>query len=110
MKNIGLSVTPPKTECSDKLCPYHGLLTVRTKTIEGKVVSSKRRRSVTIQRDYVRPIKKYLRSERKRSKTSAYNPPCIAAKEGDIVRIAECRPLSKTISFVVIEKISKGVD
>jgi small subunit ribosomal protein S17 len=28
---------------------------------------------------------------------------CIGAKEGDTVVIAECRPLSKTKSFVVVE-------
>jgi small subunit ribosomal protein S17 len=33
----------------------------------------------------------------------AHNPPCINAKEGDVVKIAECRPLSKTKKFVVIE-------
>jgi len=28
----------------------------------------------------------------------------VLVKEGDKVRIAECRPLSKTVSFVVVEK------
>jgi small subunit ribosomal protein S17 len=36
---------------------------------------------------------------------AAHCPPCIKIKLGDKVRIAECRPLSKTISFVTIEKI-----
>ena len=31
--------------------------------------------------------------------------PCLGLKVGDKVRIAECRPLSKTVSFVVIEKV-----
>jgi ribosomal protein S17 len=29
-------------------------------------------------------------------------------QEGDEVKIAECRPLSKTISFVVIEVLAKS--
>ena len=28
-------------------------------------------------------------------------------KEGDRVRIAECRPISKTVSFVVVEKLGE---
>ncbi len=38
----------------------------------------------------------------------AHNPPCIDAKVGDRVRIGECRPLAKTVSFVVIEKLETG--
>jgi small subunit ribosomal protein S17 len=41
--------------------------------------------------------------ERSLSKVHAYLPPCINAKEGQQVRIAECRPISKTVSFTVIE-------
>ena len=33
-----------------------------------------------------------------------FSAPCIDAKEGDKVRVAECRPLSKTVAFVIIEK------
>ena len=40
---------------------------------------------------------------KKRSKLHAHNPPCIDAKPGDIVTIAECRPISKTKSFVIVE-------
>ncbi|MCK4969892.1 MAG: 30S ribosomal protein S17, partial [Thermoplasmata archaeon] len=36
-------------------------------------------------------------------KYSAHNPPCLSAKEGDNVTIAECRPLSKTVNFVVVK-------
>jgi small subunit ribosomal protein S17 len=35
----------------------------------------------------------------------AHNPPCIAAVTGDKVTIAECRPLSKEVNFVVVEKV-----
>ena len=36
-----------------------------------------------------------------------YNPQCVDAKKGDIVKIAECRPLSKTKAFVVIEVMKR---
>jgi len=38
-------------------------------------------------------------------KYSVHSPPCLNVKMGDWVRIAECRPLSKTVSFVVIKVI-----
>lgn len=108
MKNIGIPVKPPKTECEDPKCPFHGNLPVRTKVLEGKVVSAKMKHTVVVQRDYLHYIPKYMRYERRRSRIPAHNPPCISAKEGDIVKIAECRPLGKTVSFVVVEKVSEG--
>ncbi|RLI40477.1 30S ribosomal protein S17, partial [Candidatus Bathyarchaeota archaeon] len=50
----------------------------------------------------------FKRYERRRSLIPAHNPPCINAKEGDTVRIAECRPISKTVSFVVVEKLEEA--
>ncbi len=108
MRDIGIPVKPPKTECNDNKCPFHGKLPVRTKVLEGKVVSAKMQRTVIVQKDYLHYIPKYMRFERRRSRISAHNPPCISAKEGDIVKIAECRPISKTVSFVVVEKVSEG--
>jgi small subunit ribosomal protein S17 len=58
---------------------------------------------VVVSRGYPRPTPKFKRFQRSRSKVHAYRPPCVDIKEGDEVRIAECRPLSKTVSFVVIE-------
>jgi len=50
-------------------------------------------------------MKKYERYEKRTRKYSAHLPSCIGdVSEGDRVRIMECRPLSKTIKFCVIEK------
>jgi len=106
-RDIGLGVTPPKTECNDPNCPFHGSLPVRGRIFEGIVVSDKMNRSVVVRRDYLWYVKKYMRYEKRKSLIHAHNPPCINAKIGDRVKIAECRPLSKTISFVVIEKLSE---
>ena len=62
---------------------------------------------IVVEHEYTHLIKKYKRYERSKSKMHAYLPPCIDVKEGDGVRIAECRPLSKTVSFVVVEVSSK---
>lgn len=108
MRNIGLQVKTPKRECEDSNCPFHGSLSVRKKTLEGKVVSSKMDKTVVIQRDYSHYVPKYMRFERRRSKIPAHNPPCISAEVGDLVKIAECRSISKTVSFVVVEKKSEA--
>ncbi len=102
-RNIGLNVSIPEKECDDVNCPFHGILPVRGQVITGKVVSDKMQGSVVVARDYLHYVKKYKRYEKRSSKLHAHNPPCIGAKVGDSVKIAECRPLSKTKTFVVVE-------
>ena len=104
MRDIGINVRKPEKECEDVDCPFHGTLPVRGQILEGEVVSDKAPKTVVVQRIYLKRIPKYERYEKRRSKIHAHNPPCINAKVGDVVKIAECRPLSKTKSFVVIEK------
>ncbi|HDR73405.1 MAG TPA: 30S ribosomal protein S17 [Methanoculleus sp.] len=106
-RNIGLNVSVPEKECDDVNCPFHGILPVRGQVITGKVVSDKMQGSVVVARDYLQYVKKYKRYEKRSSKLHAHNPPCIGARVGDSVRIAECRPLSKTKTFVVVEVIEK---
>lgn len=104
MKDIGIDVKPPEKECEDEKCPFHGRLRVRGILLEGVVVSDRMNRTVVVRRDYLHYLPKYERYEKRSSKIHAHNPPCINAKVGDKVLIAECRPLSKTKKFVVIEK------
>jgi len=104
MRDIGINVSKPEKECEDADCPFHGTLPVRGQILEGEVVSDKAPKTVVVQRIYLKKIPKYERYEKRKSKIHAHNPPCINAKVGDVVKIAECRPLSKTKSFVVIEK------
>ena len=106
-RNIGVSVVSPRKTCEDELCPFHGTLSVRGKLLTGIVSSAKAKKMVVVSREYPRPVSKYKRFERSRSKVHAYLPTCIDVKEGDEVKVAECRPLSKTVSFVVIEVNNK---
>ncbi len=99
-----LSMKKPDKECDDVNCPYHGTLSVRGKTINGTVVSDKMLKSVVIKIEYTRYFPKYERYARMSSRITAHSTPCIDAQTGDKVTIAECRPLSKTKSFVVISK------
>ncbi|UCE75521.1 MAG: 30S ribosomal protein S17 [Methanomassiliicoccales archaeon] len=105
-RNIGVPVTPPKERCDDKHCPFHGTLSVRGQIIEGVVISDRMQNTVVVKKDYRRYIPKYERYEWRTGKYVAHNPSCINAKSGSEVKIMECRPLSKTKAFVVIEKKS----
>ena len=106
-RNIGIDVTPPKEVCNDPNCPFHGTLSIRGKILEGIVVSARTPKTAIVRRDYLHYVPKYERYERRHSRIAAHNPPCINAKKGDRVKIAECRPLSKTKHFVIIEKVER---
>ncbi|MHA1693773.1 MAG: 30S ribosomal protein S17 [Candidatus Helarchaeota archaeon] len=108
VRNIGIGVPPPKRECNDPKCPFHGNLSIRGRIFEGKIVSTKMRNTVVVRRDYLHYLKKYKRYEKRHGTISAHLPQCFENIEvGDIVKIAECRPLSKTISYVVVQIKSK---
>lgn len=101
-RNIGIDVKPPEKICEDSHCPFHGTLPVRGNIIQGKIVSTRAQKTAVIERHYQHYLRKYERFERRHSRLVAYNPECIHAKEGNVVAIAECRPLSKTKAFVVV--------
>jgi small subunit ribosomal protein S17 len=108
-KDIGIGLKAPAGTCQDPNCPWHGKLPVRGRVIEAKVVSAKSHLTAVVERGYPYFIQKYQSYERRKSKVTAHNPPCIAAKEDDKVVIAECRPLSKTKSFVIVSKETSKV-
>jgi len=97
------SLKKPQKTCDDENCPFHGRLSIRGRVLDGVVISTKMDKTTVVQRDYLHYIPKLKRYERRRSHVPAHNPPCINVKEGDLVKIAECRPISKTVSFVVLE-------
>ena len=102
-KNIGLPVVEPKRECTDKHCPFHGALSVRGKLFEGKVVSAKAKNTIVLQKESPVYFSKFRRYARSKNTIHAYKPTCIDVVEGDSVLTAECRPVSKSVSFVVVE-------
>jgi small subunit ribosomal protein S17 len=104
---MSLTSKKQKKTCNDRNCPFHGELPVRGRVMEGVVVRAKMEITVIVRRNYIHYVPKFMRYERRRSRIPSHNPPCINAKEGDHVRIAECRPISKTVSFVVIEKLEE---
>ncbi|UAL07534.1 MAG: 30S ribosomal protein S17 [Candidatus Methanogranum gryphiswaldense] len=103
-RNIGIDVVPPTSECNDPNCPFHGSLPVRGQVIEGVVATVKMSKTVIVERNYLRFEKKYERYEKRSARYACHASPCLGLKVGDRVRIMECRPISKTVSFVVVEK------
>jgi small subunit ribosomal protein S17 len=103
-RDIGVDVALPTTSCDDKNCPFHGSLRVRGLMMEGEVVSDRMMRGAVVKRDRMMYDKKYERYLKASSRYRVHNPPCINAKKGDWVKIMECRAISKTKSFVIIEK------
>jgi len=69
--------------------------------LEGNVVSAKTDKTVTVrvERRYMHPMyKKYIKSSTKYTAHDETN----AVKEGDKVSIIECRPISKTKRWTVV--------
>ncbi|RBQ22886.1 30S ribosomal protein S17P [Candidatus Methanobinarius endosymbioticus] len=100
---VGLNVQQVEAECDDVNCPFHGTLPVRGQILEGIVTSDKAERTITVERSFYKFIRKYERYEKRKSKINVHKPGCLNVKIGDSVKIAECRPLSKTKHFVLVE-------
>ena len=105
MRDIGVDVKNPTEEWDgDANCPFYGSLRLRGQVLEGTVSSLGMQKTITIERNNVRYMEKYERFEKRTSILSAHLPACIGEVSiGDTVKVMECRPLSKTVSFCVIE-------
>ncbi len=97
-------------ECNDKFCPIHGdnKLKLRGRTFEGEVIKKLPGR-VTIQFERMLRLPKYERYEKRKTKIHARLPECMTddVSVGDIIRVAETRPVSKIIHFVVGSVVKK---
>lgn len=103
IRNIGIEVAAPEGECTDPNCPFHGTLPVRGQVIEGTVDTIKMNKTVIVKRDYFKFDQKYQRYQKRTARIAAHAAPCLGLKVGDSVKIMECRPISKTVSFAVVE-------
>ena len=106
-KNIGVQVEKPKGKCDDANCPFHGRLSCRGRVFTGTIISVKMQKTSIVEWERKQFLSKYERYEKRRSRVKAHSPSCIGAQDGDIVKIMECRPLSKTKNFVIVEILGK---
>ena len=104
-RNIGLPVPEPKKEAdpNDKNNPFNGTLAIRGKLFEGIVVSAKAKNTVVIEKESPVYFTKFKRYARGKSTIHAHVPGCIDVEAGNHVLTAECRPISKSVSYVVVE-------
>ena len=105
-RDVGLEVKPPAESCEDQHCPFHGTLRVRGQMINGTVVSDKMDKTVVLEKVRLHWIPKYERFEKRTRRYKAHAPPCLRIQVGDQVTVAECRPLAKTVTLVVVEKVT----
>ena len=81
--------------------------TTSARTITGRVVSNKGDKSITVmvERQVKHPIyKKFIKRSTKLHAHDESNQ----ANEGDVVKIEECRPISKTKSFRLVEVVESA--
>ena len=112
-KNIGLGFKTPKEAIEgsyiDKKCPFTSNVSIRGKILKGMVVSTKMNRTIIVRRDYLHYVRKYNRFEKRHANIPVHISPCFRVKEGDIVVIGQCRPLSKTVRFNVLKVIPHNI-
>jgi small subunit ribosomal protein S17 len=79
------------------------------RVLTGRVTSDKTDKTITVlvERRVMHPLyKKFIR----RSKKYAAHDDANLCKEGDVVQIEECRPISKSKSWVVVERNGASVE
>lgn len=79
----------------------------KIRTLQGKVTSNKMDKSITVavERQVKHPI--YGKYVKRTTKIHAHDEQN-QCNEGDIVTISQCRPLSKTKSWTLVEVVSKA--
>ncbi|MAG38421.1 30S ribosomal protein S17 [Candidatus Pacearchaeota archaeon] len=98
-------MTEEKKKSKEKV---KNLVGTRGRIFQGKVVTKFPNR---ISIEFERPVyvKKYERFYKKKTKIHARLPESLSdVKIGDIVKVQECRPLSKILHAVVIEIVKKS--
>ncbi|OAN44369.1 30S ribosomal protein S17 [Chloroflexus islandicus] len=79
----------------------------RKTTKVGRVVSDKMDKTVVVAVDYLKPHPLYRKIIRRTKKFHAHDEEN-ACKVGDVVRIEETRPLSRTKRWRVVEIVKRG--
>jgi len=111
-KNPGLGFKTPKDAINgkyiDKKCPFTGDVSIRGRLMRGIVHSTKMQHSIVIRRNYLHFIQKYQRYQKRHKNFTVHCSPAFEPKVGDDVIVGQCRPLSKTIRYNVLEHIRKS--
>ncbi|SRR6266540_313469 len=79
----------------------------RTVTVDGVVISSKMQKTIVVEMERLERHAKYGKYVRRHSRFKAHDEKG-EAKEGDVVRIAQTRPLSKTKHWRLVEVLTRA--
>ena len=81
---------------------------VRTQELVGRVVSAKNEKTITVLVETYKNHPLYGKRVKYSKKYAAHDEKNVA-KEGDTVRIAASKPISKTKKYVLVEVVEKAV-
>ena len=106
-KKVGLGFRTPADAIQgtyiDKKCPFTGNVSIRGRIIKGMCLSTKMKNTIIVRRDFLHYVKKYQRYQKSHHNLPAHCSPAFKRiTEGDIITIGQCRPLSKTVRFNVL--------
>jgi len=97
-----------KEKTTDKVLKVKGrALCVKEKSYVGTVVSTKMQKTVVVEWERKVFIPKYERYLKRKTRVKAHQPEGMDVQEGDRVIIHACRPISKTVSHVVMENLGQ---
>jgi small subunit ribosomal protein S17 len=86
---------------------YKTLKPGQRRVLQGTVVPNKMSKTITVQIARTERHLKYKKYIRRHSKVYAHDPAEIA-NPGDMVKIIECRPMSKLKRFTLLEVVRKA--
>jgi len=78
-----------------------------TRTLTGRVVSNKMDKGITVAVERLEKHPLYGKYVRRTTKLHAHDE-ANECREGDLVKIAQCRPLSKTKSWRLVEIVERA--
>ena len=81
--------------------------TKNIRTLTGKVVSNKMDKTITVSIERMVTHPTYGKILRRRSKIKAHDEQN-TCNEGDIVKIAQCRPISRHKSWTLVEVVERA--
>ncbi|MFD0725525.1 30S ribosomal protein S17 [Lysobacter brunescens] len=81
----------------------------KQRTVQGRVVSNKMDKTVTVLVERLVKHELYGKYIRRSTKLHAHDADN-SCNEGDVVRVAECAPLSKTKNWRVVEIVERAAE